>query len=223
MFTGLIEGPGEVINVLKKPLGMEITIKGNNVAEKVERGDSIAVNGVCLTVTSFSKNTFTADVMFETIKRSGLKRLKTGEKVNLEKSVTLSIFLGGHLVMGDVDCEAEILSIISKGIAKIYVFYLEEKDKKYMQYIVEKGRITIDGASLTVIDVNDEKRTFSVSLIPHTIKNIILGGKKSGDFVNVETDLFGKYVEKILKFSEYEKEQNRKSKITPEFLRENGF
>ena len=129
MFTGLIEGPGEVINVLKKPLGMEITIKGNNVAEKVERGDSIAVNGVCLTVTSFSKNTFTADVMFETIKRSGLKRLKTGEKVNLEKSVTLSTFLGGHLVMGDVDCEAEILSIISKGIAKIYVFYLEEKDK----------------------------------------------------------------------------------------------
>jgi len=231
MFTGLIEGPGEVINVLKKPSGMEITIKGSNVAEKVEIGGSIAVNGVCLTVTSFSKNTFTADVMFETIKRSGLKRLKTGEKVNLEKSVTLSTFLGGHLVMGDVDCEAEILSVNPKGIAKVYVFGFKEKDGKNMKYIVEKGRITVDGASLTVIDTDDENGTFSVSLIPHTIENIILGKKKVGDFVNIETDLFGKYVEKILKFSNnensdlknFENKENRKSNITTEFLAENGF
>ena len=133
--------------------------------------------------------------------------------------------------MGDVDCEAEILSVNPKGIAKVYVFGFKEKDRKNMKYIVEKGRITVDGASLTVIDTDDKNGTFSVSLIPHTIKNIILGKKKVGDFVNIETDLFGKYVEKILKFSNnensdlknFENKENRKSNITTEFLAENGF
>ena len=220
MFTGLVEETGKIMNILKKSSGMEITIKANKIIEKVQIGDSIAVNGVCLTVTSFKNDTFTADVMYETIERSGLKRIKTGERVNLEKSVTLLTFLGGHLIMGDVDCEAEI-----------YVFGFKEKDRKNMKYIVEKGRITIDGASLTVIDTDDENGTFSVSLIPHTIENIILGKKKVGDFVNIETDLFGKYVEKILKFSNNENsdlknsenKENRKTNITTEFLAENGF
>ena len=231
MFTGLVEETGKIMNILKKSSGMEITIKANKIIEKVQIGDSIAVNGVCLTVTSFKNDTFTADVMYETIERSGLKRIKTGERVNLEKSVTLLTFLGGHLIMGDVDCEAEILSVNPKGIAKVYVFGFKEKDGKNMKYIVEKGRITVDGASLTVIDTDDENGTFSVSLIPHTIENIILGKKKVGDFVNIETDLFGKYVEKILKFSNnensdlknFENKENRKSNITTEFLAENGF
>ena len=223
MFTGLVEEMGKVVNISKKATGLGITIKGDKVVEKVKIGDSIAVNGVCLTVTEFSRNTFTADVMYETIERSGLKRITVGETVNLEKSLTLTTFLGGHLVMGDVDSEAEIISIIPKGIAKLYKFQLEEKHRQNIKYVVEKGRVTIDGASLTVIDTDDDAGTFSVSLIPHTLENITLGKKKVGDFVNIETDLFGKYVEKILKFNNIETEKKEKSGITMDFLQKNGF
>ena len=181
MFTGLVEEMGKVVNISKKATGLGITIKGDKVVEKIKIGDSIAVNGVCLTVTEFSGNTFTADVMYETIERSGLKRITAGETVNLEKSLTLTTFLGGHLVMGDVDSEAEIISIVPKGIAKLYKFQLEEKHRQNMKYVVEKGRVTIDGASLTVIDTDDDAGTFSVSLIPHTLENITLGKKKVGD------------------------------------------
>ena len=223
MFTGLVEEMGKVVNISKKATGLGITIKGDKVVEKIKIGDSIAVNGVCLTVTEFSGNTFTADVMYETIERSGLKRITAGETVNLEKSLTLTTFLGGHLVMGDVDSEAEIISIVSKGIAKLYKFQLEEKHRQNIKYVVEKGRVTIDGASLTVIDTEDASGTFSVSLIPHTLENITLGKKKAGDFVNIETDLFGKYVEKILKFNNTETEKKEKTGITMDFLQKNGF
>ena len=223
MFTGLVEDMGKVVNISKKATGLEITIKGDKVVEKAEIGDSIAVNGVCLTVTEFSGNTFTADVMYETIERSGLKRITAGETVNLEKSLTLTTFLGGHLVMGDVDSEAEIMSIVPKGIAKLYKFQLEEKHRQNIKYVVEKGRVTIDGASLTVIDTDDALGIFYVSLIPHTLENITLGKKKVGDYVNIETDLFGKYVEKILKFNNAETEKKEKSGITMDFLQKNGF
>lgn len=224
MFTGLIEETGEITEIVEQTESIAITIKGEKVIKNAQIGDSIAVNGVCLTVTKLKDYEFTADVMFETINRSGLKRAKIGEIVNLEKSLTLSTFLGGHLVMGDVECEAEILSITDKGIAKVYEFKLEENYKKNIKYVVEKGRVTIDGASLTVIDVNDDLGIFSVSLIPHTLENITLGQKKVSDFVNIETDLFGKYVEKILKFEKIENEnENKKSKIDLEFLAKNGF
>ena len=222
MFTGLVEEMGEIANISRKDTSLRITIKGNSVIKNVKIGDSIAVNGICLTVTEFNKNTFTADVMYETIERSGLKRATSGNKVNLEKSLTLTTFLGGHLVRGDIDCEAKILSITPKGIAKLYEFQLEEKHKNNIKYVVEKGRVTIDGASLTVINVKDELGVFTVSLIPHTLENIVLGRKKIGDFVNIETDLFGKYIEKIIKFNNIEKEEN-KSEITREFLYKNGF
>ena len=223
MFTGLVEEIGKVVNISKKATGLGITIKGNKVVEKIKIGDSIAVNGVCLTVAEFSRNTFTADVMYETIERSGLKRIRAGETVNLEKSLTLTTFLGGHLVMGDVDSEAEIISIVPKGIAKLYKFQLEEKHRQNIKYVVEKGRVTIDGASLTVIDTDDDAGTFSVSLIPHTLENITLEKKKVGDYVNIETDLFGKYVEKILKFNNTETEKKEKTGITMDFLQKNGF
>ena len=223
MFTGLVEEMGKIVNISKKATGLGITIKGDKVVEKIKIGDSIAVNGVCLTVTEFSGNTFTADVMYETIERSGLKRITAGETVNLEKSLTLTTFLGGHLVMGDVDSEAEIISIVPKGIAKLYKFQLEEKHRQNIKYVVEKGRVTIDGASLTVIDTDDVSGIFSVSLIPHTLENITLGKKKVGDYVNIETDLFGKYVEKILKFNNAETEKKEKSGITMDFLQKNGF
>ena len=126
--------------------------------------------------------------------------------------------------MGDGDSDAKIISIVPKGIAKLYKFQLEEKHRQNIKYVVEKGRVTIDGASLTVIDVDDDLGAFSVSLIPHTLENITLGKKKIGDFVNIETDLFGKYVEKILKFNNFENNDNeKKSKLTMEFLQKNGF
>lgn len=202
---------GEILNINKKNQGLEIEIYSEKVIENVLAGDSIAVNGVCLTVTNYKKKSFTADAMYETIERSNLRNLKKGDRVNLEKSLTLSKPLGGHLVTGDVECEGEIISITLKGIAK---HYRVKMDKKYMKYVVDKGRITIDGASLTVIDTGSDY--FSISLIPHTINHITLGNKKTGDFVNIETDLFAKYVEKILN-------SEKNEGLTFEFLNKNGF
>ena len=156
--------------------------------------------------------------MFETIMRSNLKRLKVGDEVNLEKSITLATPLGGHLVTGDVDCEGEIISITQEGIAKVYEIKIS---RKYMRYIVEKGRATIDGASLTVVALTDD--SFSISLIPHSQEKIILGNKKVGDIVNVETDLIGKYIEKFLYFDKLEEKEEKKNTITREFLLKNGF
>ena len=211
MFTGIVEEKGKVRYIQLTGESGILAVKARKVLEGTRIGDSIAVNGVCLTVTGYKKNLFTADAMYETINRSNLKRLRSGDKVNLEKSLTLSKPLGGHLVTGDVECEGEIISVETNGIARHYKIKM---DKKYMKYVVEKGRITLDGASLTVIDAEND--TFSVSLIPHTIKNIILGSKKNGDLVNIETDLFAKYVEKILN-------SEKETGLTQEFLSKNGF
>lgn len=168
-----------------------------------------------MTAVEIGQNYFVADVMYESVKRTNLKRLKTGDEVNLEKSLTLNSYLGGHLVTGDVDCEAEIISIYQEGIAKIYKI---KPERKYMKYIVEKGRISIDGASLTICYISDED--FSVSLIPHTQSNIILGNSNVGDIVNIETDLIAKHIEKLLNFKE---DEPKKKDISMDFLRENGF
>lgn len=215
MFTGLIEEIGEVISISSMEKSIKIKIKANKVLKEIKLGDSIATNGVCLTVIEYSDNYFVADCMFETMKRSNLKNLTVGAKINLEKSLTLATPLGGHLVTGDVDCEGEIISIIKEGIAKIYEINV---DRKYMKYIVEKGRVTIDGASLTVMLLKDN--SFGVSLIPHSQEAITLGLKKVGDKVNIETDLVGKYIERFIFFANEEKKE---SKITKEFLLENGF
>lgn len=215
MFTGLIQEIGEVISISSMEKSIKIKIKANKVLKEIKLGDSIATNGVCLTVIEYSDNYFVADCMFETMKRSNLKNLTVGAKINLEKSLTLATPLGGHLVTGDVDCEGEIISIIKEGIAKIYEINV---DRKYMKYIVEKGRVTIDGASLTVMLLKDN--SFGVSLIPHSQEAITLGLKKVGDKVNVETDLVGKYIERFIFFANEEKKE---SKITKGFLLENGF
>ena len=153
--------------------------------------------------------------MHETMKRTNLHRLKKSDFVNLEKSITLSTPLGGHLVTGDVDCEGKITNIRQDGIAKIYTV---ELPKYYMKYVVEKGRVTLDGASLTVMELGDS--SLGVSLIPHSQEMIILGKKKVGDYINIETDLIGKYVEKLLSFP---KQEEKKSKLSLDFLAENGF
>ena len=175
IFTGLVEEMGEVIAIENGEKSLKLKIKCKKVLEGAKLGDSIATNGTCLTATELGNNFFTADCMYETVKRTNLKRLKVGDRVNLEKSITLATPLGGHLVTGDVDCEGKVVAITPEGIAKIYEI---EIDRKYMKYIVEKGRVTLDGASLTVMKLGDT--TFGVSLIPHTQEMITLGKRRVG-------------------------------------------
>lgn len=216
IFTGLIEEIGEVLSIESKEKSIKLKIKSKKVIVGAKIGDSIATNGTCLTATEIGRDYFIADCMYETIKRTNLNRLKVGDKVNLEKSLTLATPLGGHIVTGDVECEGRIISVRAEGIAKIYELEIESK---YMKYVVEKGRVTLDGASLTVVTVTDT--TFSVSLIPHTQEMITLGKKRVGDFINVETDLIGKYIERFMYFES--KEKGNKSKLSMEFLLKNGF
>jgi len=217
MFTGLVEEMGEVIGLETGDLSLKITLRCKKVIEGAKLGDSIATNGTCLTATKIGDDYFQADIMHESVKRTNLKRLKIGDSVNLEKSITLATPLGGHLVTGDVDGEGMISSIYSDGIAKIYVVKIEPR---LMKYVVEKGRITLDGASLTVVDFGDD--FLSVSLIPHTQEMITLGSKSVGDYINVETDLIGKYVERMMTFKD-KTVTEKKSNITEGFLAENGF
>ena len=226
IFTGLIQEMGTIINIKGNNNGKKIKIKAKKVLENASVGDSISTDGVCLTITKFAKDYFEADVMNETIERSTLKRLSSGSLVNLEKSLTLNDFLGGHIVYGDVDCEGIIEQIRKVGISKIYKIKF---DKKYAKYIVEKGRISIDGASLTVMNVGEDY--FEVSLIPHTLEFITIGKKNVGNYVNLETDMLAKYAEKILLNVDSKllsknsnKDANKEnSQLSVEFLRKNGF
>lgn len=211
MFTGLVEEIGTIKELKKGDKSLYISIKCDKVLEKTIIGDSIAVNGTCLTVVNIDNNILSFDVMYETVNRTNLKRLKSGSKVNLERSLTLQKPLGGHLVTGDVDFETNILAISQIGIAKVYRFLIPNR---YMKYVVEKGRVTIDGTSLTVS--NFGKDFVEVSLIPHTQSEVTLGTKNIGDYVNFEMDLFGKYVERILNFKE-------EKTLTKETLFTNGF
>ena len=216
IFTGLIEEMGEVMSVANGNKSLKLKVKCKKVLENAKIGDSIATNGTCLTATELGNDYFIADCMHETVNRTNLKRLKKGDKVNLEKSITLSTPLGGHLVTGDVDCEGKLISITQDGIAKIYEIEIEHR---YMKYIVEKGRVTLDGASLTVMKLTEN--SFGVSLIPHTQEMITLGKKKVGDYINVETDLVGKYIERLMNFKE--EPQKKSEGMTMEFLLKNGF
>lgn len=208
MFTGLIEEIGKVKEINKTSRGAKLTIECEKVIKNCSIGDSIATNGVCLTVVEHGKNYFTADVMNESLNITTLKNVKNGERVNLEKSLTLNSFLGGHLVMGDIDCIGTIKEIVADGFSKRYRIEIE---KEYLKYVVYKGRVSIDGASLTVASVDEQG--FAVSLIPHTQEKIILGSKKIGEKVNIETDLFGKYVEKILTYEKNEEDKYKKYSI----------
>ncbi|MBT7282903.1 MAG: riboflavin synthase, partial [Elusimicrobiaceae bacterium] len=165
MFTGIITEVGKVSNIQQNSFGKTITISCKSILENSNIGDSIAVNGVCLTVTSLNKEGFSADIGIETLNRSKFKNIKNQDKVNLEKSLTLRDYLSGHLVTGDVEFTAKIEKIIKKGISTIYTISLPNKYKKY---VVEKGRITIDGISLTISKLNSN--SFDICIIPHTIK-----------------------------------------------------
>ena len=202
-----------------------ITIMAYKVLKGIKIGDSIAVNGVCLTVTSISGNKFTADVMAETIRRSSLGTLKHGSKVNLERAMAADGRFGGHIVSGHIDGTGTICSLEREDNA---VWVEIETPDKLLKYIVEKGSIAIDGISLTVASLTDD--SFSVSVIPHTGEETTLLAKKPGDIVNLENDIVGKYVERLMNFNTSQKSPfdnkaatSTKSNITMDFLTENGF
>ncbi len=197
MFTGIVEGQGKIKRLTMKGADAVLEIEGGINLTDVAIGDSIAVNGACLTVTAKAEKTFAADVSAETLSKTTLKNLKSGDIVNLEKSLRVGGFVGGHFVLGHVDGTSRILSRTQKSGSLIFAL---EMDGKLSRYIVEKGSVAIDGISLTVNKV--EKGRFYVNIIPHTVANTTLVMKKEAQQVNIETDILGKYVEKLLQTSQ---------------------
>jgi riboflavin synthase len=209
MFTGIIENAGAVKRITRKGEDALLVIDTSLNLDDIKVGDSIAVNGACLTVTEKTDRSFSADVSAETLARTNLKLLKSGDRVNLEKSLRMNSFLGGHLVLGHVDGLGKIQEKINKANS---LHFGVEIDTELSRYIVEKGSVAVDGISLTVNRC--EKNRFYVNIIPHTARNTTLEFKKVADLVNIETDIIGKYVEKFL---------NPGKGIDMNFLAEHGF
>jgi riboflavin synthase len=206
MFTGIVEEVGKVTSA---PRG-KLIIAASQVLRGIEMGGSIAVNGVCLTITDSSANSFSVDIMPETLKRTNLGLLRGGDEVNLERPLALGGELGGHLVQGHIDDTGRVTSIIPDGEAMIIRF---EASLQVMRYVVEKGYIAVDGVSLTV--VAKDTTSFQVSVVEHTQKNTTLGEQKAGNLVNLEVDIIAKYVEQL--------GLAQRSGITVDFLQEHGF
>lgn len=194
MFTGLIEEQGRVLTA---PRNGKLSLAAVKVLEGIARGDSISVNGVCLTVSSFSGQGFTADVMPETLHRSNLGELRTGSLVNLERALPATGRFGGHFVSGHIDGVGSLLSVRPEGNALIFSI---RAAPELLRGIVEKGSVAIDGISLTVVEVTET--LFSASVIPHTAAVTTLAGKRPGDRLNLETDMIGKYVLRALSLSQ---------------------
>lgn len=215
MFTGIVEEIGTIERIQRGAHSAVLTIRAKTVLEDLKVGDSVAVNGVCLTATALTSHGFCADIMHETLNRSSLASLKSGSHVNLERAMAANGRFGGHIVAGHVDGVGTILNIKKDDNA---IWYTVQAAASVLRYIVEKGSVTIDGISLTVAEAGDS--WFSISAIPHTVQVTALSEKKTGDSVNLETDIIGKYVEKLLSPSSAEKES---SGLTLEFLSQNGF
>ncbi|MEH7178376.1 riboflavin synthase [Neobacillus vireti] len=218
MFTGIIEELGMVANIQRTGTSFVLTIEAKKILEDVHLGDSIAVNGVCLTVTSFSNKQFTVDVMPETVKASSLNALKRGSKVNLERAMAAGGRFGGHFVSGHIDGTGVIKS---KKQLENAIYYEIEAPSDILRYIIVRGSITVDGTSLTVFGVSDD--TFTLSLIPHTLSESIIGLKDSGDIVNLECDMIGKYVGHFLSAGSGNVNKKSPSGISAQFLEEHGF
>ncbi|SET63371.1 riboflavin synthase alpha chain [Natronincola peptidivorans] len=215
MFTGIVEEIGKIRKIDKSGDGASIIIEGKTVLQGVKLGDSIATNGVCLTVNKFDTSSFQVDVMAETIRRSNFKNFKAGDLVNLERAVAVGDRLGGHLVSGHID-GVGVISHYEKEDNAVWITI--NASSELLKYIILKGSIAVDGVSLTVAYV-DEK-CFKISVIPHTRDETILIDKKIGSIVNLECDMIGKYVEKLMLHT---KDKEGKKDITLDFLAEHGF
>lgn len=209
MFTGIVEEVGRVAQVRAKPQAMELTISCALILEDMKRGDSISINGVCLTVSSFDSQSFTVDVIPETVKSSTMMELKTGARVNLERAMPATGRFGGHFVSGHIDGVGVIRSVKKEANA---VTKTIELDPQLMKYMMLKGSIAVDGTSLTIFKLGHN--TVAISLIPTTREDSLLGEKGIGDKVNIECDLLAKYTERV---------QATEPKISRSWLAENGF
>ena len=219
MFTGIVEEVGVLKSIRRGASSAVLEIAARTVLEDIHLGDSIAVNGVCLTATSFTGSSFTADVMHETLDRSSLAALRPGSRVNLERAMAANGRFGGHIVAGHVDGVGTVLETKRDDNA---VWYTIAAGAEVLRYVVEKGSITIDGISLTVARVGPE--SFAISAIPHTVAVTVLQDRKPGDKVNLETDIIGKYVEKLLTTGPVQTaEPKQTSGITKDFLTRYGF
>jgi len=206
VFTGIVQEIGTVVSVTRGAL----VVNARQSLKDLQVGGSIAVNGVCLTVTSFNNNSFSVDIMPETLKRTNLGLLKSGDSINLEKPLAFNGEIGGHLVQGHIDDTGKVVQIAREGEAVLMRF---EAPPEIRHYIVPKGFIAVDGTSLTVTD--KDTKTFGVSLVGYTLEHTILGDRKPGDMVNLEVDIIGKYVVELY--------GRQGAGITAEFLREHGF
>ncbi|MBM7555520.1 riboflavin synthase [Halanaerobacter jeridensis] len=214
MFTGIVEELGEVKNIKRSSQSIILTIKAEKVLEDIKIGDSIATNGVCLTVTDFSENEFEVDVTPETMRKSSLGELSIRDKVNLERALRLKDRLGGHLVSGHIDGTGKIAEKKREDNAILITI---RPEPKLLKYIIAEGSIAIDGISLTVAKLTQD--SFTVSIIPHTNEVTTLSSKKVGNIVNLETDMIGKYVERMMEFEE----EQENTDIDMKKLRDNGF
>ncbi|MDY3982587.1 MAG: riboflavin synthase [Veillonellaceae bacterium] len=225
MFTGIIEEMGHISQVKRGSRSLVLTIQAQHVLEDVHIGDSIAVNGVCLTVTSFTKNSFTVDMMPESVAMTTLASALVGMPVNLERAMAANGRFGGHMVAGHVDGTGRITNIINNDNSVIFTI---TTSPDVLAYVIYKGSIAIDGTSLTVSKVT--KNAFEVSIIPHTIAHTLLGQAKVGTLVNLETDMIGRYVRHFVQLgdaplSEKGNKQERPNRqgLSKETLLENGF
>ena len=211
MFTGIVEEVGGIRQSRRGSVSGSLAIGAKEILSDMKEGDSIAVNGICLTVTSFTADGFCVDVMHETFTRSNVSRFCTGTRVNLERAMAAGGRFGGHIMTGHIDGMGTVMGIREDENARWYEI---AAPPAIMRFIVEKGSVGVAGISLTVAAVEEER--FLVSVIPHTAKHTTLSEKKRGDLVNLENDCIGKYVEKLLKTT-------GESKVTKHFLAENGF
>lgn len=216
MFTGLVEEIGKIISIEKSSRSYQFMIEANNIITDMKIGDSIATNGICLTVVSIKNNIFTVDIINETIKVSTLGDYKINDKLNLERALKLSDRIGGHIVSGHIDGTGEITNFEKLNNSTIITI---ECEMDILKYIILRGSIAIDGVSLTVCSVQDNY--FQVSIIPHTSKETTLLNKDVRDKVNLETDIVAKYTEKLIGYNN--SKAKNKQNITKDFLIENGF
>ncbi|RDI43126.1 riboflavin synthase [Falsibacillus pallidus] len=215
MFTGIIEEIGKIKQIERKAYSMKLVIEARKVLQDARLGDSISVNGVCLTITSFKDSEFEADVMPETFIHTSLKDLQPQSNVNLERALSANGRLGGHFVSGHVDCTGKI---IKTDMVENALYMTIELDGKCMKYVMEKGSVAVDGTSLTVFKVSSNSIT--ISLIPHTRHQTIISNKKVGQAVNIECDMLAKYLERLVTAKE---SPSPSSGITLDYLSEKGF
>ena len=227
MFTGIIEEVGRIEKMSRYGQAIRLSIQANLILTETKVGDSIAVNGICLTVTDLTSSSFSADVMPETLRKSSLSHLREQSRVNLERALKLTDRLGGHIVNGHIDGTGSLISIRRENNAIVLQI---SASMSLLKYMIQKGSVALDGVSLTIVDVDIDKSTFTVSIIPHSARMTIINSYKLGDQINIECDVVGKYVETLLKLNQHPhleqgqlKQENQTEQITLDYLKLQGF